>query len=839
MVRRSVRFRPAMLNPLRLLSRVLGLRSGLVHIRRIQASAAWMLLAALLAGPTASKAEPPLHPRDAHLSAGPAIEANCPDAQGEPRTDEDSRLLAAADTEPPPAEASRNDRIAARWALATGANAVQLVVGGKEQSVESLLELPAEPFGLVGVEFRSNDQVTNEGLQVLKELSQLQRVALTDCSGLSDFGVLGTCPRLSAVDLAGTQADDSIWKALAPLREIETLNLSRTNLTGERIEDLGARPGLRSLSLDAVPLNNAAARSLRTLFPDLRSLSLRTAGLSPAAFESVAALASLESLTVHQESLSDGVLLAFIRAPRLRSLTVADGTAVASPERIALLEDMESLTFLSCANPTTSTKWLAAFPKLKELTFDATPVTDAGLAELEGIASLKRLTLNGTDVTPKGIEAFRSRRSDIEIVVSSLDPAAPIASRETRPDAPPQTDKADPFVRGVHDPTIVKQGKSFYVYWTGAGIPISQSEDLVHWKRLAPAFTENPEWARKRYPKNEGVWGPDLSFFGGKWHMYYCASAFGTNNSVIGHATNRTLDPSSPTYKWVDHGPVLTSTPGKTSWNALDPHVVLDEAKRPWLMFGSFFSGIKLIRIGADTGKPIDNGEEPISIARRDGAGAIEAPFVIRRGKYFYLFVSHDFCCKGAKSNYRVVVGRSEKLVGPYVDRQNRKLLDGGGTTVLASYGDVRGPGHCSIVQDGDQMWMAHHAYDRARNGVPTLHVRNVIWTGPEGWPLVGEPLTEPEKPAPKSPPSLAGIWKHFVDQGPEFEAVLLPDGSMEGRTASWERTGPLSVQMRFPDQRAEGGAFVNDCYVDPHARWYVCRYGQNTIIRGFRVGTR
>src|SRR3546814_4627816 len=80
---------------------------------------------------------------------------------------------------------------------------------------------------------------------------------------------------------------------------------------------------------------------------------------------------------------------------------------------------------------------------------------------------------------------------------------------------------------------------------------------------------------------------------------------------------------------------------------------------------------------------------------------AIEAPFIIRRGDFHYLFASFDFCCRGADSNYYTVVGRAAKAEGPYVDREGRSMLKGGGTVILRAdrgAGDrFVGPGHCAV----------------------------------------------------------------------------------------------------------------------------------------------
>jgi arabinan endo-1,5-alpha-L-arabinosidase len=189
----------------------------------------------------------------------------------------------------------------------------------------------------------------------------------------------------------------------------------------------------------------------------------------------------------------------------------------------------------------------------------------------------------------------------------------------------------------------------------------------------------------------ENPWAPDISFFDREYHLYYSISTFGSQRSCIGLATNKSLDPASLDYRWTDEGKVVVSMPGRDDFNAIDPNLVLDERGQPWLSFGSFHGGIKIIRIDPRTGKPLPPDLNMVTIAARPGGGAVEAPFVVFRGGHYYLFVSFDHCCRGADSDYKIMVGRSRRVVGPYLDRAGVPMVRGGGTLVLSGHG--RSPG--------------------------------------------------------------------------------------------------------------------------------------------------
>ena len=295
----------------------------------------------------------------------------------------------------------------------------------------------------------------------------------------------------------------------------------------------------------------------------------------------------------------------------------------------------------------------------------------------------------------------------------------------------------------VHDPCIIKAGDSFYVFCTTpradqpAQIPWYHSSDLVHWERGGHVLSEVPDWAKQEIPQTTACWAPDISWFDGQFYLYYACSTFGSNHSVIGLATNKSLDPGSPDFGWTDRGLVLRSRT-EDDFNALDPNRVIDQEGKHWLAFGSFWSGLKMVPIEPHSGLPLPDGQR-IDLARRpETPDAIEAVFIIQRAGNYYLFASFDFCCRGANSDYYTVVGRSKEIRGTYVDRNGKSMLEGGGTLVLAAGPRERrwkGPGHVAIVRDDGKDFIIYHAYDAEHNGRPTLRVAPLGWTD-DNWPV-------------------------------------------------------------------------------------------------------
>lgn len=302
----------------------------------------------------------------------------------------------------------------------------------------------------------------------------------------------------------------------------------------------------------------------------------------------------------------------------------------------------------------------------------------------------------------------------------------------------------------THDPSIIREGKTWYVFATGKApeggqLPIRCSTNLIDWKFCGQVFPGIPAWIRKRSPGTEALWAPDISHEDHEYRLYYAYSLFGKNTSGIALAVNRTLDSASPEYRWVNKGLVLQSTV-KDDYNAIDPNFVRDRKGRSWLVFGSFWSGIKLRRLNKE-GLVSKEHTKLYSLARRAEPAhpapapkglppnweAIEAPFIVWHGGYYYLFTSWDLCCRGIHSTYRTMVGRSRAITGPYVDKTGKPLLDGGGSELLVGNSRWLGPG-------GESVWMGRHgkaliifhAYS-AKTGRPSMQLSTLVWV--DGWP--------------------------------------------------------------------------------------------------------
>jgi len=300
----------------------------------------------------------------------------------------------------------------------------------------------------------------------------------------------------------------------------------------------------------------------------------------------------------------------------------------------------------------------------------------------------------------------------------------------------------------VHDPAMAKEGDTYYLFSSGPGITFYSSTDMKHWTRGGRVFPGEPSWARGVASGFNGhVWAPDIVYHDGRYYLYYAVSAQGKNSSAIGVTINKTLNPGSSDYKWEDRGIVVRSMPNRDLWNAIDPNIIVDENGTPWMSFGSFWSGLKLVKLDSSW-TALAEPQEWHSIAKRErsvlvddqvpGPAEIEGPFIFKKDDYYYLFVSWGLCCRGKDSTYKIMVGRSKHVQGTYLDKDGKGLAVGGGSLVLAGNKDWAGMGGCSAYTFDGKDYLIFHAYETADNGLQKLKIAEIKWDE-KHWPVIDE----------------------------------------------------------------------------------------------------
>lgn len=274
----------------------------------------------------------------------------------------------------------------------------------------------------------------------------------------------------------------------------------------------------------------------------------------------------------------------------------------------------------------------------------------------------------------------------------------------------------------THDPSTVHfdQGKYFY-FSTGNGIQAVYSSDLKNWKLGKPVFEKDkfPTWISELLKDFKGhFWAPDVIYMNGYFYLYYSCSSFGSPVSAIGVVRSKSLDSQAENYGWEDLGMVVKSGK-KTDFNAIDAGLFRDTDHKYYLTYGSFHGGIGVVEIDSVSGKT--KGEIKKIAGGRESDW--EAAYIIKNQDDYFLFANNGLCCKGLNSTYRIVVGKSTSIFGPYLDQEQRDLTKGGGTTVLATHANIIGPGHFALmIKDGKNIVSTHY-YDSQKDGQPTFKI--------------------------------------------------------------------------------------------------------------------
>ena len=202
----------------------------------------------------------------------------------------------------------------------------------------------------------------------------------------------------------------------------------------------------------------------------------------------------------------------------------------------------------------------------------------------------------------------------------------------------------------VHDPVMIRQDSIYYLFGTGKGIAMWSSKDMLNWKQEKQVFAKPPQWAIDSVNGYNGhTWAPDISYYNGQYYLFYSVSTFGKNSSCIGLATNKTLHTEDSNYHWMDHGKIIQSVSGKTNWNAIDPNLITDDNGKPYLAFGSFWDGLKLVKLNANRLSIAESTDNLPTIASRKS--------IVLAGDKNWYGVGHNAVCTFDEIDYLVFHG--------------------------------------------------------------------------------------------------------------------------------------------------------------------------------------
>jgi arabinan endo-1,5-alpha-L-arabinosidase len=203
-------------------------------------------------------------------------------------------------------------------------------------------------------------------------------------------------------------------------------------------------------------------------------------------------------------------------------------------------------------------------------------------------------------------------------------------------------------------------------------------------------------------------------------------------NSSIGLATNTTLNKNDPKYKWVDEGQIISFKNAGEGVNVIDPNIFIDKDGKKYLIYGSYKAGLRLVELDNKTGKLKKDPPDITTITTSLGEGV----FIIKGPKYYYIFASRGRCCAGMESTYQVVIGRSENIKGPYLNKEGESWVNNKYSLLLAGDSTEPGRGHNGFFTEHDTTFIVYHAYTKAANGASLLNIKP-LYIAKDGWPTM------------------------------------------------------------------------------------------------------
>ena len=349
----------------------------------------------------------------------------------------------------------------------------------------------------------------------------------------------------------------------------------------------------------------------------------------------------------------------------------------------------------------------------------------------------------------------------------------------------------------IHDPsTIVECDGKYYTFGTGGGGLISED-----------GWTWNGGGVRPG-----GGAAPDAMKIGDRYLVVYGATGgSGAHKGAILTMWNKTLDPSSPNFKYSEPVVVATSD-GYEENDAIDPGLLLDPTTgKLWLTYGTYFGFIRIVELDPETGKRKE-GNKPVDIAI-----TCEASDLVYHDGWYYLLATHGTCCDGPNSTYNIVVGRSKKITGPYLDNVGRDMLEGGGKMVAVTRGGLIGPGHFGrlVLEKGIEKMSLHYEADLEQGGRSVLGILPLIWK--DGWPIAGDKFKEGTY-------EIESVRRGYA-LGLAVDVARMPGGMRFGR-ANDEPVKPVAPQeladviKTWPTGNI--GVRISDYMFRPHQKWTI-----------------
>jgi Leucine Rich repeat len=359
-----------------------------------------------------------------------------------------------------------DDRKAAEWLLSIRAN-VTLADKGKEVKPAEEKDIPkgSPKITYIGINSEGGgvQQFPPEALDKLSHLDELWKFHL-NLAGLEfsaeGLRFLATCPNLREVTFMYIKPDPVFFDYLIPAKQLkgfaffyaetghldfarlqtkqlEWIDLSRSNVEDSTVQTFAAHPTLMSISLNESGRVTDAAMAPLVDLKKLSSLHVANTKVTLTGLRPLAGL-KLSYMSFGSKEPSDYRELGAM-FPLLNTFTFARYGSVpdaALAAAAASMPNLERLFFLDGKLTDANCAALGGFAKLKYLDLTRTDLTDEAVPALLQLSKLQTLNLFGTQLTDAGLLQLKALRSLKKIILSkdTISEAAAAAFKKSRSD---------------------------------------------------------------------------------------------------------------------------------------------------------------------------------------------------------------------------------------------------------------------------------------------------------------------------------------------------------------------------------------------------------------------
>lgn len=344
----------------------------------------------------------------------------------------------------------------------------------------------------------------------------------------------------------------------------------------------------------------------------------------------------------------------------------------------------------------------------------------------------------------------------------------------------------NPVQRGFFpDPSVIRVGEDYYMVNSSfqyfPAIPISHSKDMVHWKIIGHAITNQDYLDLSDIPDSHGIWAPDISYHNGTFYIMATLRLSGEGirgNNILHRQLVVTSDKPEGPY----------SEPAWLDVRAIDPSHFIDDDGSHYMIIAK---GARAVPLTEDA-KQVAG--EPVTLWEGTGEPCSEGPHILKKDGWYYAIVAEG----GTGYGHGINVARAKSLFGPYEPCPHNPVMRQKDPEAL-----LQRAGHGMPVQTQNGDWWMYYLCGRRNQGNYTTLGResamDPIRFTEDGWFYVNEGMGPSLcQKRPKLPDWPVKRQKRFdFDSGKlelDWEFVRNPD---YGTISLKERPGHLRIYTR------------------------------------------